>query len=90
MKTGSIVGDSKLGVDFTKLKMGVAVETLMRVEFHALGKGEVSFEVGVHARSMDRVIGTFVEGLEEAIDALFFSWGFSWVVVFKLPTDFLK
>jgi hypothetical protein len=49
VKTVSIVGDSKLGVNFTKSKMGVAVETLMRVEFHELDKVEVSFKVGVHA-----------------------------------------
>ena len=53
MKTVSIVGDSKLGVDFAKLEMGVAVKALMRVEFHELGKGKVSFEVSVHAGSMD-------------------------------------
>ena len=49
MKTVSIVGDGKLGIDLAKLEVGVAVEALMRVEFHELGKGEVSFKVGVHA-----------------------------------------
>ena len=62
----------------------------MRVEFHELGKGKVSFEVCVHARSMDRVIGTFVYGLQEPIYALFFSWGFGRIVVGKLAADFLK
>ncbi len=90
MKAVSIVGDSKLGVDFTELKMGVAVKTLMRVELHELGKGECPFEMGVHAGRMDGFVGTLVDCLQKPIYALFFSWGFSRIAVGKLAADFFK
>jgi hypothetical protein len=63
-------------IDFAKLKVWVAVKTLMRVELHELGKCKVSFQVGVHTGSMDGVIGPLMDGFQKPIDALFFGWGF--------------
>ena len=70
--------------------MGVAVKALMRVEFHELCKGKVSFQVGVNTGSMDGVIGPFMDGFQKPIDALFFGWGFGGVVVGELSANFFK
>jgi hypothetical protein len=62
----------------------------MRVEFHELGKGKVSFQVGVNAGSMDGGIGPLVDVFQKPIDALFFGWRFGEVVVGELSADFFK
>ena len=90
MKTVSIVGDGKLGIDLAKLEVGVAVEALMRVEFHELGKGKVSFQMCVNTGSMDGVVGPLMDGFQKPIDALFFGWGFGGVIVGELSADLFK
>jgi hypothetical protein len=85
-----IVADLDLRVNFGELKMGIFLETLVRVPLHKFGKGKGSFDVLINTGGMYGVIRMLLYGVKKPIDFLFFGRWLVGTVVFHLSADLFE